>query len=142
MGIVLPDGILTNSSLQYVRDFINEKAQLLGVVSLPQTAFKRPASKGSGDSGSGVKASLLFLTKRKEAEKSSEDYPIFMAASKKSGKDNSGEYIFLNEKGRRIKSEGGIFETAGKLSLDDDLDEIAEAFIKFAKKEKFEWRNK
>jgi type I restriction enzyme M protein len=46
MGIVLPDGILTNSSLQYVRDFLNEKAQLLGVVSLPQTAFKRPASKG------------------------------------------------------------------------------------------------
>jgi len=25
------------------------------------------------------------------------------------------------------------------LKLDDDLDEIAEAFVKFAKKEKFEW---
>ena len=62
-----------------------------------------------------------------------------MAVSKKSGKDNSGEYIFLNEKGQRIKSEGGIFETPGKLKLDDDLDKIAEAFITFAKKEKFEW---
>jgi len=54
----------------------------------------------------------------------------------------SGEYIFLNEKGQRIKSEGGIFETSGKLRLDDDLDEIAEAFVKFAKKEKFEWWSK
>ena len=71
-----------------------------------------------------------------------EDYPIFMAVSKKSGKDNSGEYIFLNEKGQRIKSEGGIFETSGKLRLDDDLDEIAEAFVKFAEKEKFEWWSK
>jgi hypothetical protein len=50
-----------------VRDFINERAHILGLVSLPQAAFKRPASKGSGDTGSGVKASLLFLRKKKEA---------------------------------------------------------------------------
>jgi len=89
MGIVLPDGILTNSSLQYVRDFINEKAQILGVVSLPQTAFKRPASKGSGDTGSGVKASLLFLRKKKEGEKT-KDYPIFMAMAEHIGYDATG----------------------------------------------------
>jgi type I restriction enzyme M protein len=90
MGIVLPDGILTNSSLQYVRDFVNEKAQILGVVSLPQTAFKRPASKGSGESGSGVKASLLFLRKKREGEKSSKDYPIFMAIAEHIGYDATG----------------------------------------------------
>ena len=90
MSIVLPDGILTNSSLQYVRDFINEKAQILGVVSLPQTAFKRPASKGSGDSGSGVKASLLFLRKKKEGEKLPKDYPIFMAIAEHIGYDATG----------------------------------------------------
>jgi len=90
MGIVLPDGILTNSSLQYVRDFITEGAQILGVVSLPQTAFKRPSSKGSGDSGSGVKASLLFLRKKKEGEKFSVDYPIFMAIAEHIGYDATG----------------------------------------------------
>jgi len=90
MGIVLPDGILTNSSLQYVRDFINDKAQILGVVSLPQTAFKRPASKGSGDSGSGVKASLLFLRRKKEGEKLPKDYPIFMAIAEHIGYDATG----------------------------------------------------
>jgi type I restriction enzyme M protein len=90
MGTVLPDGILTNSSLQYVRDFINERAQILGVVSLPQAAFKRPASKGSGDSGSGVKASLLFLRKKKDDENLPKDYPIFMAIAEHIGYDATG----------------------------------------------------
>ena len=89
MGIVLPDGILTNSSLQYVRDFINGKAQIMGVVSLPQAAFKRPATKGSGDTGSGVKASLLFLWK-KEGEKLIKDYPIFMSIAEHIGYDATG----------------------------------------------------
>ncbi len=90
MGIVLPDGILTNSSLQYVRDFITERAQILGVVSLPQTAFKRPSSKGSGDTGSGVKASLLFLRKKRQGEKLPNNYPIFMAIAEHIGYDATG----------------------------------------------------
>ena len=90
MGIVLPDGIMTNSSLQYVRDFITERSQILGVVSLPQTAFRRPSSKGSGDTGSGVKASLLFLRKKKEGEQLPKDYPIFMAIAEHIGYDATG----------------------------------------------------
>lgn len=90
MGIVLPDGILTNSSLQYVRDFITDRAQILGVVSLPQTAFKRPSSKGSGDTGSGVKASLLFLRKKKTGENLPKDYQIFMAIAEHVGYDSTG----------------------------------------------------
>lgn len=90
MGIVLPDGILTNSSLQYVRDFITERAQILGVVSLPQTAFRKPSSKGSGDTGSGVKASLLFLRKKKEGEKLPDDYSIFMSIAEHIGYDATG----------------------------------------------------
>lgn len=81
MGIVLPDGILTNSSLQYVRDFIDRKASILAVVSLPQQTFV-PA-------GAGVKASLLFLQKKKEGEKL-RDYPIFMAIAEHVGYDATG----------------------------------------------------
>lgn len=36
MGIVLPDGILTNSSLQYVRDFIDRKAKSLPLSPFPK----------------------------------------------------------------------------------------------------------
>lgn len=51
-----------------------------------------------------------------------------MATSKKSNKNNSGEYVYKkDEKGNFVLDEHG------RLILDHDLDEIAEAFIKFAK---------
>lgn len=55
LAIVIPDGVLTNSSLQYVRDGIEEKFRIVAVVSLPQTAFQA--------TGAGVKSSVLFLKK-------------------------------------------------------------------------------
>lgn len=79
MGIVVPEGILTLSSLQYVRDFIMERAQVLAVVSLPRQAFV-PA-------GAGVKASLLFLRKWREYDNQGADYPIFMAIADHVGYD-------------------------------------------------------
>ena len=39
LAIVLPDGILNNSSLQYVRDYIEQHFRIRAVVSLPQTRF-------------------------------------------------------------------------------------------------------
>ncbi len=81
-AVVLPDGILTNSSFQYVRDFLLERFQLLAVVSLPQTAFAH--------FGAGVKASLVFLRRRAENEKPKDDEAIFMAAPEKIGYDATG----------------------------------------------------
>ena len=78
----MPDGILTNSSMQYVRDFILEKFQLLAVVSLPQYAFAH--------FGAGVKASVIFVRKRSEDEKPNPDEAIFMAAPEWIGYDATG----------------------------------------------------
>lgn len=55
LAIVIPDGILTNSSLQYVRDSIEEMYRIVAVVSMPQTAFSH--------TGAGVKSSVIFLRK-------------------------------------------------------------------------------
>jgi type I restriction enzyme M protein len=60
LAIVIPDGVLTNSSLQYVRDEIEDLYRIVGVVSLPQTAFTA--------TGAGVKSSVLFLKKHSAAE--------------------------------------------------------------------------
>ena len=60
LGIVIPDGILTNSSLQYVRNQIEEWFRIVAVVSMPQTAFMH--------TGAGVKSSTLFLRKWTQAE--------------------------------------------------------------------------
>lgn len=135
MAIVLPQGVFNNTNMEWLRLWFFEKARILAIVGLEGNTFKLPAPA----KGTGTKTSVLFLQKWEKDQELLEDYPIFMAVSKKSGKDNSGEYIFLNEKGKRVKSEGGIFETMGKLRLDDDLDKIADEFIKFAEKEKFEW---
>ena len=88
MAIVLPDGILTNSSLQYVRDFLLEKAQILAVVSLPHEAFMH--------FGAGVKSSLVFVRKKKESEKS-DNYPIFMAIAEHIGYDATGRKDSIND---------------------------------------------
>ncbi|WP_374548567.1 restriction endonuclease subunit M [Flavobacterium sp.] len=60
LAVVIPDGILTNSSLQYVRDNIEEMYRIVAVVSMPQTAFSA--------TGAGVKSSVLFLRKHKEKQ--------------------------------------------------------------------------
>lgn len=135
MAIVLPQGVFNNTHMEWIRQWFFEKARILAVVGLEGNSFKLPAPA----KGTGTKTSVLFLQKWAEDEKPLEDYPVFMAASKKSGKDNSGEYILLDEKGQRVKPEAGIFEIAGKIRLDDDLDEIAEEFVKFAKKGKFDF---
>jgi len=88
IGIVLPDGILTNSSLQYVRDFIMDKCQILAIVSLPQFAFSH--------FGAGVKASLMFLRRKGENEKL-EKYPIFMAIAEHIGYDATGRNDPIND---------------------------------------------
>lgn len=137
MAIVLPQGIFNNTNMEWLRLWLFEKARILAVVGLEGNTFKLPAPA----KGTGTKTSVLFLQKWDEGEKLPKDYPIFMAVSKKSGKDNSGEYIYVNEKGQRVKSEGGIFEAHEKLRLNDDLDDIAEEFVKFAKKQRFSfWR--
>lgn len=81
-AIVLPDGILTNSSMQYVRDFILEKFQLLAVVSLPQHAFAH--------FGAGVKASIIFVRKRKDNEVTDDNEAIFMTSPELIGYDATG----------------------------------------------------
>ena len=60
LAIVLPDGILTNSSMQYVRTQIEDWFRIVAVVSMPQTAFAA--------NGAGVKSSVLFLRKWKKVE--------------------------------------------------------------------------
>ncbi len=122
MAIVLPQGVLNNTQMEYVRDYLLEKARILAVVGLHVNTFKPHA---------GVKTSLLFLQKWDEKKEPLKDYPIFMAVSKKSGKDNSGDYIYKKDKQGNI-----LYSPQGKKYLDHDLDEIAEEFRKFAEKEK------
>ncbi|MCZ2249301.1 MAG: N-6 DNA methylase [Bacteroidia bacterium] len=82
IGVVLPDSITINSSLQYVRDYILERTQIIGIVSLPDIAFVHY--------GANVKSSLLFLRRLGDKEKI-KDYSVFMAIADKIGYTATGK---------------------------------------------------
>ncbi|OXA86311.1 N-6 DNA methylase [Flavobacterium hibernum] len=60
MGIVLPEGVLNNANLQKIRDFVESKAKIILIISIPQDVFIA--------SGATVKPSLLFFRKFTEEE--------------------------------------------------------------------------
>ena len=132
MAIVLPQGIFNNTSEEYIRNYVMQHAvywlwwacKAICLASLPAP---RPV--------------FLCLQKwQDDAERiATGDYRIFFATDQKSGKDNSGEYIWLDkETGERVR------DTAGKvigeqLTLDHDLFDIVEAFKVFAREERMDF---
>lgn len=123
MAIVLPQGVLNNTNMENVREYLFDKAKILAVVGLHGNTFKPHT---------GTKTSVLFLQKwGGEAGEPQADYPIFMAVSKKGGKDNSGDYIY-----KKDASGNYVHDTKGRKVLDHDLDAIADRFLKYIKDQK------
>ena len=137
LAIVLPQGRFNNTSDKAIRDYIAEHARILAVVGLHGNTFKPHT---------GTKTSVLFLQKWNNDDSEPryhcpelDDYPIFFAVSEKSGKDNSGEQIYL-------KREDGVKKNDkyGHFLIDHDLhnqdgelpDGIAEHFAQWAKQQK------
>jgi type I restriction enzyme M protein len=60
LGIVLPEGVLNNTNLQKIRDYVEGVAKIILITSIPQDVFIA--------SGATVKPSLLFFKKFTEAE--------------------------------------------------------------------------
>ena len=137
MAIVLPQGRFNNSSDKNIRDFIAERCRILAVVGLHGNTFKPHT---------GTKTSVLFVQKWNNDPKVGalcprrDDYNIFFATMQKSGKDNSGEKMYVKD-----PNNPGflLLDNNYHLIVDHDLfnhegltqDGIAEAFMEFAKKE-------
>lgn len=129
MAIVLPQGNLNNISTKALREWIMSKARILAVVGLGVNTFK-PFT--------GTKTSVIFLQKWGGLTgKTLEDYPIFMATSERSGKNGSGDYVVLTDKeGHLIDKQGKVIDSMKeKPVIDNDLNEVAEAFKNFCDKE-------
>lgn len=140
MAIVLPDGILGNPDMQYVRHWILENCKVLASIDLPVEAFLPQV---------GVQASLLFLQRKTHAELllgPQLEYDVFMAIAEKVGKDRRGNPLYIRDEdgaelsfkksieelhktkeGQRIVREITVFEK----KLDDDLPRIAEQWKLF-----------
>lgn len=84
IAIIIPDGILANSSLHYVREFIAEKTEVIAIISLPRGTFK--------EAGTNAKTSILILKKKKE-KGNKLDYPVFLTSTEKLSQDNFDKII-------------------------------------------------
>ena len=88
MGIVLPEGVLNGTTLQKARDFVEGKAKILLIVSIPQDVFIA--------SGATVKPSLMFFKKFTEQE-ASEYESILTDATKTINAKYSDELTSIEE---------------------------------------------
>lgn len=130
-AIVLPQGRYNNSGDEYLRQWISKHARILAIVGLHANTFKPHT---------GTKTSVLFLQTWNDDKKSPgynprlNDYPIFLAVSQSPGKDNSGEYLY------KIGPDNApLLDAHNHMIVEHDLDEIAEGFLKWGRKQALEF---
>ena len=93
LGIVLPEGVLNNPSLAYVREFCEDRIFIRAVVSLPQETFY--------SSGATVKASLVFMQKFTE-----EEQVRFNSEKERAHRETTAKYASeISEETSRLKAE-------------------------------------
>ena len=133
LAIVVPDGILTNSTSQYVRDWLVEKFKILAVVSLPQHTFSHVKA--------GVKSSILFLKKHPKVvtqkfEQTLKDVKALVQKEKDLDKEQRTErmldlykeriFQFVNDyKVLMIEVENIGYDATGKKIEGSELPEVA-----------------
>ena len=122
LAIVLPDGILNNPSLRYLRSWILKRSRIIASIDLPKTTFK--ASKGINN------PSVLILRKLTQEEASRADagvletaYQVFMAAPRTAGLDNRAKPVYQRHPDGLIK-----VDDFGQGVIDDEIDAVHAAF--------------
>ena len=143
MAMVIPNGILNNPSLEYVRWWILHNVQILAVVDMQRDLFQP-----KNDTQTSMVLVRRFSTAEKEkAAREEIDYPIFMAVAEKIGHDKRGAAIYKRDaEGKEILADNSGQEevidpitgeittyTAGTKDrvVDDDMPEVVRAFKKW-----------
>ena len=81
-GIVLPEGVLDNPALERVRRFIETRARILNITSIPADVFL--------SSGANIKPSLVFIEKLKDGEMPEKDYLLSVTKVNDAGISSTG----------------------------------------------------
>lgn len=146
LAIVLPDSILNNPGLAYIRYWLLRKTRVIASIDLSRDAFQPYV---------GTKTSVLFLEKKSKEEilieertEKMEHYEVYMAMAEKVGHDRRGNILFKRTpEGERIiaEKEREIVGIIGKKQykerrkmfepiVDDDLPFITSSFKKWLSK--------
>lgn len=122
IAIVLPDGILENRTLKYLRQHLIEHFQILAVVSLPTKTFV--------PHGTAIKTSILFLRKTEKEELKKlqhEGYRIFFSVVQNVG------YV-----GNKNAAPSYRITTDGTKVLNEDITGVTELYRRFREGKEFE----
>ncbi len=115
LGIVLPDSILSNPGLKWLREWILKKTYVIASIDLPVETF---------EPHTGTQTSILILKKKTpEQQKLEEDYEIFMAIPEKVGHDRRGNPIYKTTPDGEIE-----LDENGNPIIEDHLPAVAKAF--------------
>ena len=113
-AIVIPNGILNNSSLGYVRQWLLDHTQVLAVVDMQRDLFQ-PRND--------TQTSMVLLRRLGEEEVSRlPDYPIFFSVTKRIGHDKRGKTIFVrdatgNDIMQEVKTVDKVFEGDAEVEM-------------------------
>jgi type I restriction enzyme M protein len=143
MAMVIPNGILNNPGLAYVRHWLMKRAQILAVVDMHRELFQPK----NDTQTSMVLMRRLSAEEIAKAEESGLDYPLFMAVAEKVGHDKRGNVIYRrsaegeDELVTRIETITEIDQGTGNEVLrqievrerviDDELPEVAAAYLRW-----------
>lgn len=123
MAIVLPNGNFENPSLDYLREYIKIKSDILAVVNLPQETFI--------PYGTGVKTSIIFLQKKNNTV---ENNKIFFSRITKLGYqgNKNGSPIYKKDSfGKEIRNKNNDF------ILDEDFSFVISEYACFSRHKDF-----
>ena len=140
MAMVIPNGILNNPSLEYVRYWMLQNVRLIAVVDMQRDLFQPK----NDTQTSMVLMRRLSSEEKRLAQEGKIDYPVFMAVAERIGHDKRGAAIYKrDEQGREIVSEFSNVEesidpitgkavsyTTGTKDrvVDDDMPDVVKAF--------------
>lgn len=128
MGIVIPDGILNNPGLAFLRDWLVRHSRIVASVDLPKETFGR--NKGVNNP-SVLIAQKFTKDEMRDAAKGRIDttYEVFMCTPNTSGIDKRGNTVFLRHPNGEF-----IINDEGKRIPDDQISHVCSAFQ--------EWRSR
>ena len=73
IAAIIPDGILANANLSFVREYVSNKTKILAIISLPRGTFKHV--------GTNAKTSILLLRKKRANDLQELGYRVFLASA-------------------------------------------------------------
>ena len=129
LAIVLPDGILNNPGLRFIRSWLLRRARLVASVALPKTTFKA--------SGGVNNPSLLLVQKFTPTEAAQADngildtaYQVFMSTPQTAGIDNRANPVYVRHPDGQEQ-----LDDDGRKIIDDEIAAVSDAFSRWARSE-------